>query len=80
MKKYLLTLAFGLCFFSIPHVTITHAAGIPNISVSPIEPGDREIDVVVTNYNSDMDGYLVAEVGNAKDDSYVNASTYFSCS
>lgn len=77
MKKYLV--AWILCFFFIPNVSITSAAAtIPKITVSPIEPGDTEIEVVVTNYNPDMQGYLAIEVGEDTDENWVDESIYFS--
>ena len=78
MKKYLVTLL--LCFFLIPNVAHTSAAtSIPTIKItSNLEPGDTEVEVEVTNYNDEMEGYLAVEVGEETDESYVDESIIYS--
>ena len=46
-------------------------------STSNLEPGDTEVEVEVTNYNDEMEGYLAVEVGEETDESYVDESTLF---
>lgn len=77
MKKYIL--AVFVYFLIISNVTITHAATTPQIKItSALESGDMEVDVEVTNYNQDMEGFLQIEVGDEMDYGFVDQSVFFS--
>ncbi|HWJ79713.1 MAG TPA: hypothetical protein VNR61_16750 [Niallia sp.] len=77
MKKYIFILLLGLFFLA--NVSTTNATTIvPTIKItSPVETGETQVDVEVTNFNTDMDGDLVIEIGDYRDQWWISDTVSF---